>query len=138
MLLFAACILLSTLCVAHGMRWYVRPTDAPPWWVFVVVWTALYVSLAYSLRRSPHRRMHHIHLLFGLLWCYVFFVMRRICFAILPCLLVLGTAIALVALHRPVRWYLLPLVGWCAFAVWLNVDACKAARIEAVVSRTVR
>lgn len=118
--------------------WYptlVRPSFAPPSWVFGPVWTALYVMMGVAswlvwrrgLTRPEVRRalvLYSVQLGFNLAWSLVFFGLRRP-FAALIDIVVLFALIAITTLRfvvvsRPAALLLLPYLAWVGFATALN------------------
>ncbi len=138
----AGCILLSLAGASAGLFWrvdswymgLVRPSFAPPNWLFGPVWTTLYVLIGVSLwrvlRRGALRSDPAASLLFGLhwalnfLWSYLFFGLHRPDLALAE-ILALDVVILLLArrFHRHDRaaaWLLLPYGLWVSFAALLN------------------
>ena len=138
----AGCILLSLSGATAGLLWrvdswylgLVRPSFAPPNWLFGPVWTALYVLIGISLwrvlRRGGLRRdpssgfLFTSHWVLNFLWSYLFFGLHRPDLALLEILL-LALVILLLArrFHRHDRtaaWLLLPYGLWVSFAAVLN------------------
>jgi tryptophan-rich sensory protein len=66
--------------------WYscVKPSFAPPSWVFPVVWTLLYISLAAAMGLSILRDssllaiLHSLNLILNVVWCWMFFGKRNL------------------------------------------------------------
>jgi tryptophan-rich sensory protein len=122
-----------------GVRsWYptlVRPSFAPPSWVFGPVWTTLYVMMGVASwlawRERAARRevrsalaLYGIQLVFSLAWSWLFFGLRRPGLALIDIALLL-VLIALTArrfarVSRMAGLLLLPYWAWVAFATVLN------------------
>jgi tryptophan-rich sensory protein len=118
--------------------WYptlVRPSFAPPAWVFGPVWTALYVMMGAAswlvwrrgFSRPEVRRalvVYGVQLAFNLAWSLTFFGLRQP-FAALIVIVVLFALIAIsmlrfVVVSRPAALLLLPYLAWVGFATALN------------------
>ncbi len=129
---------LSGLATVAGVRgWYatlVRPSFAPPDWVFGPVWTALYLTMGIALylvwQRGPSPAVRtamlvfFVHLGLNFLWSIVFFGLQAPGWALVEILLLLASVVATVVVFwqvRPVAGaILLPYVLWVGFATVLN------------------
>jgi len=118
--------------------WYptlVRPSFAPPSWVFGPVWTTLYLMMGVAswlvwrqgLAKPEVRSAlvcYGVQLVFNLLWSWLFFGLRRPFVALLEIILLLVligmTAIRFAAVSRGAALLLLPYLAWVAFATVLN------------------
>ncbi|MBX2866759.1 tryptophan-rich sensory protein [Candidatus Kaiserbacteria bacterium] len=123
----------------NAATWYemlVRPSWAPPAWLFGPVWTVLYViiavSFAYVLYLGITKRIPRIvllpftlNLIFNLLFSPIQFGLQNNLLATVDILLVLGTLIwSLIAIYPYARWVSLvniPYVLWVSFATVLQV-----------------
>ncbi len=113
--------------------WYdrVRPTFAPPNWVFPVVWTLLYIALTIafglSLQRDPAllTLLHALNLAANVWWCRTFFGQRQLGQGLVILVGNLGIAVAIAALTKTatVRYLLIPYIAWLSFATALNTGA---------------
>lgn len=130
---------LGSLATFGAVReWYptlVRPSFAPPSWVFGPVWTTLYVMMGVASWLAWRQRvakpavraaltLYGIQLAFNLAWSWFFFGLRQP-FAALIEIVVLLALIALTTLRfavvsRPAAGLMLPYLGWVAFATVLN------------------
>lgn len=78
----------------------------PPAYVFPIVWTTLYVliwiAFARALTSSTNDHLlislFLVNLLFNVLWCYVYFGLRKLALAIPVLLVILGTAVAILVM----------------------------------------
>ena len=80
----------------------------PPAYVFPIVWTTLYVliwiAFSRALTASTETNDHIlislflVNLLFNVLWCYVYFGLRKLALAIPVLLVILGTAVAILVM----------------------------------------
>jgi tryptophan-rich sensory protein len=127
---------LGSMFTEHSIRgWYaglVRPTFAPPDWVFAPVWTALYVLMAVAAWRvwrvvglkGPALVAYWVQLVLNLGWCLVFFGLHQIGLALAEiavlCLAVLATTILFWRADRLAGLMLLPYLAWTGFAALLN------------------
>jgi translocator protein len=119
--------------------WYaglVKPPFNPPNWVFAPVWTALYMLMAvafWRILRAPrsgdNRRrsaivLFLVMLLFNATWSWMFFWAHSPLLGLvnlLPQLVVtVATAMHFARIDRGAALCLLPLIGWVAFAGFLN------------------
>jgi len=118
--------------------WYptlVRPSFAPPSWVFGPVWTTLYLMMGLAswlvwrqgLARPEVRGAlgyYGVQLVFNLIWSWLFFGLQRPFFALLDIVVLLVligvTAIRFAAVSRGAALLLLPYLAWVAFATVLN------------------
>lgn len=119
-------------------QWYptlVRPSFAPPTWVFGPVWTTLYVMMGVAswlvwrqgLARPEVRTaliFYAIQLAFNLAWSWLFFGMRSPLLALLELLVLLAliavTALRFAAASRGAAMLMAPYGAWVAFAALLN------------------
>ncbi|GAA4690416.1 tryptophan-rich sensory protein [Pseudonocardia yuanmonensis] len=111
---------------------FVRPSWAPPSWLFGPVWTVLYATIAVSgwlvWRRSgltaPAHVVYALQLLLNMAWTPLFFAagLQGVAFAEIVLLwLSIVATIALFARHsRAAAWLLVPYLGWVTFAAALN------------------
>ena len=120
-------------------EWYaslIRPTWAPPAWVFGPVWTVLYVGIAVSFGTVFYRvatgkmpvavaAPFALNLIFNLAFSPIQFGLRSNLLAAVDILLVLGTlAWAIAAVYPHVRWIAYaqgPYFLWVAFATVLQL-----------------
>ena len=119
--------------------WYktlIKPSWAPPSWLFGPVWTVLYVIIAVSfgtvfykafIRQIPRMVAlpFALNLLFNAAFTPIQFGLKNNLLASLDILLVLGTLIwALLAVGSHLRWVVyanLPYLLWVAFATILQL-----------------
>ncbi len=120
-------------------EWYsqiLKPSWAPPVWLFGPVWTVLYVGIALSFgyvfflcirRRLPWSfgAPFVLNLIFNLAFTPIQFGLRSIPLASADILLVLGTLIwALNAIRRRIPWVArmnIPYLMWVLFATTLQL-----------------
>jgi len=118
--------------------WYptlVRPSFAPPSWVFGPVWTALYVLMgvaSWLVWRQRHARpeargalaLYAVQLAFNLAWSALFFGLRRPGLALAEIVVLLAligwTTLRFAALSRTAGALMVPYVCWVGFATVLN------------------
>jgi tryptophan-rich sensory protein len=119
--------------------WYqslIKPTWAPPAWLFGPVWTVLYliiiVSFGYVVRLFLKKKISGLVLLpfvlnivFNLLFSPIQFSLQNNLLAAIDILLVLGTLVwALVAIYPRAKWVALvniPYLLWVSFATVLQI-----------------
>ncbi len=111
----------------------VRPTWAPPGWVFGPVWSLLYLLMGLAAwlvwREGGFRGARSALTLFlvqlaaNALWSWLFFAWRQGALASLEILLLWGLILATLLAFRRVKplaaWLLLPYLAWVTFAVAL-------------------
>ena len=115
---------------------FVKPTWAPPSWLFGPVWTVLYAIIAVSfgyvgylayLKKLPFIVVlpFILNLIFNFAFTPIQFGLRNNLLASIDILLVLGTLIwALIAIYPHVRWVALaniPYLLWVSFATVLQI-----------------
>lgn len=118
----------------QSYSWYstlIKPTWAPPSWIFGPVWTFLYVLIAISFGKvfwmTIQKQIPFIvalpfilNIIFNLIFTPIQFGLKSNGLAALDILLVLGTLIwAMIAIFPHARWitYIqIPYVLWVAFA----------------------
>lgn len=120
-------------------NWYsqiIKPTWAPPAWLFGPVWTALYILIAVSFGKVflmlLQKRISLIialpfalNLVFNLIFTYLQFGLKNNLLASIDILLILGTLIwAMVAIYPHARWITytqIPYLLWVSFATILQL-----------------
>jgi len=117
--------------------WYaslIKPSFNPPNWIFGLVWTTLYLIMAFSVWRilrqpaSSTRRtaltLFFIQLALNAAWSWMFFAANSSFLGlvnIVPQLaLIVATVVAFYRLDRLAAYCLVPLTAWVAFATVLN------------------
>ena len=118
--------------------WYAglaKPSFNPPNWVFGPVWTALYVLMAYAVRRilrlpssTPGRTtaliLFFVQLALNAAWSWMFFAAHNPLLGLIniipQLLIILATIAAFQRLDKAAAWSLVPLAFWVAFASALN------------------
>ncbi len=113
--------------------WYtnIKPTFAPPSWVFPVVWTILYAGLTVAFGLSILHDsegvilLHVLNLVLNVLWCRTFFGDRNLGQALFVLVGNVGVAslLAWLTVSKSVRFLLIPYIAWLCFATALNVGA---------------
>lgn len=119
--------------------WYaqlIRPSWAPPAWLFGPVWTVLYAIIAASFGTVLYRAFTGrlpwmvalpfvLNIVFNLAFTPIQFGLRNNLLAAVDIVLVLGTLIwALIAVYPHARWVTyanLPYLAWVCFATVLQV-----------------
>lgn len=113
-----------------------QPPLSPPGWLFLVVWTVLYVlmgiaSYLVSVSDAPHEEKaralwtYGIQLAFNFLWPIAFFNLKWYLFAflwlVILWILILITALRFGRIRKPAGYLLVPYLLWVAFAGYLNL-----------------
>lgn len=132
---FAASAIGATFTAMSVGTWYqelVRPSFAPPDWVFGPVWTALYAAMAVALwlvwRHEPRDRSAYaifgIQLGLNVLWSALFFGLRSPGLALIEILVLLAAIVVTIVVFwrrsKLAGALLLPYAVWVAFAAVLN------------------
>jgi tryptophan-rich sensory protein len=127
-------------------RWYatLRKADfSPPNWVFVPVWTFLFVLMAVSAYLVWNKGLENknvkmavltfsIQLVLNMLWSFLFFRLQCPLYAFFE-IIVLWLAIVLTILNffkisRRAGWLLIPYITWVSFAAILNFSMVRLNR----------
>jgi tryptophan-rich sensory protein len=138
----AAAALIGTLAVSGSSQEYaslVRPSWAPPSWLFGPVWTALYASMAAAAwlvwRRVGLDRAlapFAVQLLLNAAWTPLFFGAGQYGWALVDIVaLWLAIAVTIVAfwrVSRPAALLLVPYWVWVTFAAALNASILSLNR----------
>ncbi len=119
--------------------WYqtlIKPTWAPPSWIFGPVWSVLYavifVTYAYVFYQTITGKLPKIialpfilNLIFNFIFTPIQFGLKNNALALLDILLVLSTLVwALIAIYPHIRWVALaniPYLLWVSFATILQI-----------------
>jgi benzodiazapine receptor len=118
----------------------VRPSWAPPGWLFGPVWTILYLMMGFAAgwvwRQEGWRgavvalSLFLVQLACNALWSWLFFAWRRggLAFAEIIVLagLIVATALAFARVRNLAAALLLPYLGWVTFAAALNYAIWRA------------
>ena len=123
----------------NSYTWYstlIKPTWAPPSWLFGPVWTLLYIIIAatygyvgylFFTKRIPFIVVlpFILNLIFNALFTWFQFGLKSNTLAMVDVLLVLGTLMwAMIAIYPHVKWVALaniPYLAWVCFATTLQV-----------------
>lgn len=127
----------STATVPNITTWYatlVRPSWTPPNWVFMPVWTLLYVlmgtsaALVWRTGKSGALRpvvFFFLHLLVNIYWSIAFFGQHQVALAV-GIICVMWAMIAVMMLwfwkySRLATYLLVPYLVWVTYAATLNI-----------------
>jgi tryptophan-rich sensory protein len=120
--------------------WYVfliKPTFAPPNWLFGPVWVTLYFLMGISLyliwKKGLNKKevksafsLFLIHLFFNSLWSIIFFGMKSILGGFIEIsillVLVLNVYFKFYKINKVAAYLLIPYFFWGAFATFLNFN----------------
>jgi benzodiazapine receptor len=133
------CLLVGTVggsmtarAIPHWYRLLHAPPGTPPNWVFMPVWTTLYVMIGVAgwrvwkrLGAAPSLRLWGWQLAANALWAPTFFGLHSPALA----LAVISALLCLIALtirafrrtDRPAAVLMVPYGAWCLYAAYLNV-----------------
>jgi tryptophan-rich sensory protein len=120
-----------------GGTWYnlIKPSIAPPSWVFSVTWSILFVfiglSLYFALVNAKDKRTERgieiafgVNFILGVSWSFFFFTLRKPLYAFFDLILLWASIIVLILLteriSRKSAWLLVPYLLWISFAGALN------------------
>ncbi len=121
----------------------IKPSWAPPSWVFGPVWTVLYAIIAVTFGTVFYKAFTKeipwivalpfaLNLVFNFSYTYLQFGLRNYTLASVDILLILGTLIwALVAVYPYLKWVALaniPYLAWVAFATVLQLTITNLNR----------
>ena len=131
--------------MTNSFEWYstlIKPTWAPPAWLFGPVWTVLYILIAISFGFIFYKRIKKeigckiafpfvLNIIFNLIFTPIQFNLRNNRLAFIDVLLVLITLVwAMIVVYRKYKWvtYIsIPYLLWVSFASvlagsvwWLN------------------
>lgn len=118
----------------------IRPSWAPPGWLFGPVWTLLYIAMAISAwliwrdhgfqKAKIPLALFLIQLAFNALWTWIFFVWQLGAWAFIEILvlwaLILITTVTFWRLLRVAGMLLLPYLAWVTFASALTLALWKS------------
>jgi len=125
--------------MTNAYNWYsqlIKPTWAPPSWLFGPAWTVLYVLIAVSFGKVFLMALKKeisfavvlpfiLNLFFNFIFTYIQFGLKNNFLAALDILLVFGTLVwAIIVIYPHVRWvaYMqIPYLLWVAFATVLQL-----------------
>ena len=137
MLCFAVAGVSGSWTAREIPTWYrtlVRPSFAPPNWLFGPVWTLLYALMAIAAWRisladpSPTRTaalaLFGIQLALNFAWSFLFFRGHQIGWAFAEVLLlwttILSTTLVFARISTSAAWLMAPYLAWVSFASLLN------------------
>lgn len=115
----------------------VKPSFAPPSWLFPVAWSILYAAMSVSLwlairKDVPSRAtivLYVVQLAVNLAWPFIFFTMRAFGLAfwwlILLLILVIWLMIRTFRTGPVAGWLLVPYAAWTAFAAVLSFAVAR-------------
>ena len=125
--------------MSNSYSWYqqlIKPTWAPPSWLFGPVWTVLYVIIAVSFGTVFYKVFKRelpvvilipfvLNLIFNFSFTYLQFGLKSNILAAIDILLVLGTLVwAMIAIYPHIKWVAIaniPYLLWVCFATVLQL-----------------
>lgn len=128
----------SIFTQASVSDWYLtleKPFFNPPGFVFPIAWTYLYISMGLaswfvwdkketSVLTNKALLVYGVHLIFNLMWSYLFFTLKNPLFAFIEILILLALIVYTTRLFfriSPIAgWLMVPYIGWVSFATLLN------------------
>ena len=113
-----------------------KPPLTPPGWMFIVVWTALYLLMGAAcymiVKDKLHKRaavlsIYVLQLVFNGIWCPMFFGQGWYWISAIWLIVLVGLVAILVMMVWRIRkgaaLLLLPYLVWSVFALYLNIGA---------------
>lgn len=118
--------------------WYatlVRPSIAPPNWIFGPVWTTLFALMGIAIyiiwRKGLDRKDVQMALgifagqfVLNVLWSVLFFGLHNPAWSLVGIIVlwiaILATIISFWRISRTAAWLLVPYIAWVSFAAYLN------------------
>ena len=135
-LMIVAIVALIGSAVNYDMNWYEssKPSFSPPDWLFGVVWTILYIMIAFSLTfawtSAKRIQKRKLSLLFGVnlaanaIWTIIFFGMHLPLLALVDLAIIWLSTLSLIIFTRKIdkraAWLLVPYLVWVSLAAVLN------------------
>lgn len=129
----------SVFTVSSVTGWYstiIRPSIAPPNWIFGPVWTTLFVLMGIALfivwkkEESQKKKvktaiyLFACQLILNTLWSIIFFGLQSPGWAFVEIiflwLAILASIIAFGRISKLAAWLLVPYIAWVSFAAYLN------------------
>lgn len=116
-------------------KWYecIKPPMTPPANVFPVVWSILYVIIAYCFALALKTNENFLILLFGVnllynvIWCYIYFTNKRVDIAFLAILFIVSSTIQIIRFTNDanVKKLMMIYLAWIVFAAFLNLQSIQ-------------
>lgn len=135
-LVIVAIVALIGSAVNYDMNWYEssKPSFSPPDWLFGVVWTILYIMIAFSLAfawtSAKKTQKRKLSLLFGVnlaanaIWTIIFFGMHLPLLALVDLAIIWLSIILIIVftwkIDKRAAWFLVPYLVWVSLAAVLN------------------
>lgn len=128
----------SLFTVSAVREWYptlIRPSFAPPSWVFGPVWTTLFALMgvaAWLVWKKGMKRqdvktalsIFAVQLVLNTLWSILFFGLHTTGGALVEIaflwVAIVASIIAFAKISKPAAWLLAPYILWVSFAAYLN------------------
>ena len=116
--------------------WYdcIKPSIAPPSYVFPIAWTTLYILITIAFSRSMSniavRNTFIINLVLNVLWCYLYFGQKQLTAALFVILLLWITIVRIIYISDDIitQRLMYPYLAWITFATilnWLSISKAK-------------
>jgi benzodiazapine receptor len=142
---FAVAASASAFTSSSVNTWYRqlrKPAFNPPAWIFAPVWTTLYLMMGLSAwlvwRNAGWTQgrmaltLFLVQLCLNGLWSALFFKLRRPGLALFEIAILIAavalTAVAFLPISKLAFWFLVPYLGWLAFASLLNLEIWRLNR----------
>lgn len=113
-----------------GYNDMVKPSFAPPGWLFPIVWTILYILMGVSyykldnISTSYTKKIYYAQLIVNLLWCFIFFTFKKYLLAFIWLLLLIVLVILMIKdfykYNKTSAYLQIPYLIWIIFAAILN------------------
>ncbi len=134
---FSASLIGGLATINYKEPWYSllsKPMFNPPDWIFVPVWTTLYLMMTLAIWVFWHNKgkdmntinIYLIHIVVNTTWSIVFFVFHQILLSIFILILLIILIIILIKKFSKVNlissYLMIPYLLWCCFALVLNLS----------------
>lgn len=114
-------------------KWFecIRSDKTPPPFVFPIVWTVLYILIAYAFGLALQNRdrtiiqLFVLNLIFNALWCFVYFYKKKSGIALIVICIILSSIIQIMRNSKniTITRLMIPYLIWITFAMLLNYDS---------------
>jgi tryptophan-rich sensory protein len=114
-------------------KWFdcIRSDKTPPAYVFPIVWTILYILIAFAFGLALQDKdqviiqLFVLNLIFNVLWCFVYFYKKKPGVALIVICIILSSIIQIMrnTKNKMITQLMIPYLIWITFATLLNYDS---------------